>query len=73
MVPVRTIELYVNTGTCEHCHRALCTELSAVPGVWRVRLDAASGRVTFQALAPVDRAEIEAAVADAGFELRTWH
>ncbi|MFD6444617.1 heavy-metal-associated domain-containing protein [Promicromonospora sp. NPDC060204] len=69
---MRTTELYVNTGTCEHCRRALFTELSAVPGVWRVRIDAASGRVTFQTLSPVDHTRVATAVADAGFEVRAW-
>lgn len=73
MVPVSTFELDVTTGTCADCQRALFTELSAVPGVWQVRLDPASGRVTFRAIAPVDRAQVEGAVADAGYELRAWH
>ncbi|WP_253868432.1 heavy-metal-associated domain-containing protein [Promicromonospora umidemergens] len=68
-----TVEIDVSTGGCEHCQRALYAELSAVPGVWRVRLDAPSGRVTFCAIAPVDRVQVAEAVADAGYELRAWH
>lgn len=37
-----------------------------------MRIDAASGRVTFQTLSPVDHTRVATAVADAGFEVRAW-
>jgi copper chaperone CopZ len=55
--------------TCAHCQRAVTAEISAMDGVESVTVDLASGTVTVTAVQPVDRADIAAAVDEAGYLL----
>ena len=55
--------------TCAHCERAVTEEIAAVDGVESVTVDLATGMVTVTACRPVDRAEIAAAVDEAGYAL----
>ena len=55
--------------TCGHCRRAVTEEISAVDGVESVTVDLATGLVTVAATSPVDRADIAAAVDEAGYAL----
>ena len=55
--------------TCAHCRRAVTEEIAAVAGVGSVTVDLASGTVTVTAERPVDRADIAAAVDEAGYAL----
>lgn len=55
--------------TCDHCRRAVTTEVSAVPGVRAVTVDIEAGTVTVSADRPVDRSDIAAAVDEAGYTL----
>jgi copper chaperone CopZ len=55
--------------TCEHCRRAVTAEIAAVDGVETVTVDLASGIVTVTADRPVDRADIAAAVDEAGYRV----
>ena len=55
--------------TCGHCQRAVAEEISAVDGVESVDVDLASGTVTVSTARPVDRADIAAAVDEAGYAL----
>jgi copper chaperone CopZ len=55
--------------TCDHCRRAVTEEISAVAGVESVTVDLASGQVTVATTQPVDRADIAAAVDEAGYSL----
>ena len=55
--------------TCSHCQRAVTEEISAVAGVEAVTVDLATGTVTVTATRPVDRADIAAAVDEAGYAL----
>jgi copper chaperone len=57
--------------TCGHCQRAVTEEIAAVDGVESVTVDSASGTVTVTVTAdrPVDRADIAAAVDEAGYAL----
>ena len=57
--------------TCEHCRRAVTEEIAAVDGVETVTVDLPSGTVTVTADRPVDRADIAAAVDEAGYTLRS--
>jgi copper chaperone CopZ len=57
--------------TCVHCQRAVSDEIAAVDGVETVTVDLASGTVTVTADRPVDRADIAAAVDEAGYSLRS--
>jgi copper ion binding protein len=53
--------------TCDHCRRAVTTEVSAVPGVQTVAVDLDSGTVTVTADQPVNDSAIAAAVDEAGY------
>jgi copper chaperone len=55
--------------TCAHCERAVTEEISAVAGVDSVSVDLATGTVSVTAGRPVDRADIAAAVDEAGYVL----
>ena len=59
----------VSGMTCDHCVRAVQTEVGNIPGVTSVSVDLASGRVTLQSADPVDPASVKAAVEEAGFEV----
>jgi copper chaperone CopZ len=60
----------VDGMTCDHCRKAVISEICAVPGVAAVDVDLVSGTVTVSADTPVDRADIAAAVDEAGYTLR---
>ena len=68
---VGTTTFRVDGMTCDHCRHAVTTEICAVPGVESVAVDQTSGTVTVAAPAPVDRADIAAAVDEAGYTLLT--
>lgn len=55
--------------TCDHCVRAVQSEVGNLPGVSSVAVDLAAGRVTLKSEAPIDPAAVKAAVEEAGFEL----
>jgi copper chaperone CopZ len=55
--------------TCAHCRRAVTEEIAAVDGVESVAVDLDTGTVTVTAERPVDRADISAAVDEAGYAL----
>ncbi len=55
--------------TCEHCVRAVRAELGALAGVDEVEVDLATGDVAVTSAAPLDRAAVQAAVDEAGYEL----
>ena len=55
--------------TCDHCRRAVTEELSQIAAVDDVEVDVATGTVSLTARAPVTRAELAAAVDEAGYTL----
>ncbi len=55
--------------TCEHCVRAVRAEVGALEGVDEVEVDLATGEVAVTSAAPLDRAAVQAAVDEAGYEL----
>ncbi|MGQ0743316.1 MAG: heavy-metal-associated domain-containing protein [Acidimicrobiales bacterium] len=57
--------------TCDHCVRAVTAELSAIGGVESVSVDLAAGQATVSSSQALDRARVQAAVEEAGFELVT--
>lgn len=65
-------ELQVSGMTCTHCEQMVRTELTAVPGVTGVEADATTGRVLVQHERLVERAAVEAAVREAGYEVASW-
>lgn len=65
-----TERTYTVTGmSCDHCVRAVSSELSSLPGVTKVDVDLASGRVLVVSDEPVDDGAVRAAVAEAGYEV----
>lgn len=63
-------QTYTVTGmTCDHCKNTVTTELARLEGVSNVDVDLATGNVTVESAAPLDRGDVAAAVDEAGFEL----
>jgi copper chaperone CopZ len=63
-------QTYTVTGmTCGHCVSAVTGELTSLKGVDDVQIDLGSGVVTVTSEAPLDAAEVRAAVDEAGYEL----
>ena len=63
-------QTYTVTGmTCGHCVSSVTEEVTAIAGVTDVQVDLASGRVTVTADAPVEDAQVRAAVEEAGYAL----
>ncbi|MEU8896365.1 copper ion binding protein [Nocardia sp. NPDC048505] len=61
---------YTVTGmTCEHCVRAVKSEIGKIDGVTSVDVDLASGAVRVDSAAPVADSAIAAAVDEAGYEV----
>ncbi|MCP3756113.1 heavy-metal-associated domain-containing protein [Streptomyces sp. TBY4] len=66
----QTTTVYRVTGmTCGHCEGAVTAELAALAGVSSVKAVAATGEVTVVSAAPLDEADVRAAVDEAGYEL----
>jgi len=62
---------YTVTGmTCGHCVNSVKEEVGQVAGVREVDVDLATGRVTVTSDAPLDVAQVRAAVEEAGYELK---
>jgi copper chaperone CopZ len=63
-------QTYRVTGmTCGHCVSAVQEELGAIADVIDVAVDLATGRVTVGSVRELSRAEVAAAVDEAGYEL----
>lgn len=59
----------VNGMTCDHCVRAVTTELVQLPGVRSVDVDLASGAVTVASDGPLDVESVREAIDEAGYAL----
>ena len=55
--------------TCGHCVASVTEELLEVDGIETVEVDLSTGAVTVTSAGPVDRAEVAAAVDEAGYAL----
>ena len=65
-----TTTTYQVTGmTCDHCVRAVTTELVLLAGVRSVDVDLAQGAVTVTSDGPLDREEVREAIDEAGYAL----
>ena len=61
---------YTVTGmTCGHCVASVTEELLEVDGIETVEVDLATGAVTVTSAGPVERADVAAAVDEAGYAL----
>ena len=63
-----TAEYQVTGMSCSHCEHAVSTEVGQIAGVEHVEISAASGRLIVVSSAPVDTAQVVAAVEEAGYE-----
>jgi len=66
---ITTTTYRVEGMTCEHCVRAVTTELVILPGVQSVDVDLESGAVTVTSNGPLDESAVREAVDEAGYEL----
>jgi copper chaperone CopZ len=66
---VGTTTFQVQGMTCGHCERAITQEIGRVAGVRSVVVDRPTGTVTVSVDIAVDRADIAAAVDEAGYAL----
>jgi len=67
-----TTTAYTVTGmTCEHCVRAVRTEVGQVPEVRDVQVDLVTGQVTITSDGPVDDTAVRAAVNEAGYDVES--
>ena len=55
--------------TCEHCVASVSEEVAGLDGVEDVQVDLATGALTVTSKAPLDRADVAAAVEEAGYAL----
>jgi copper chaperone len=60
----------VSGMTCDHCVRAVTTELVLLPGVRSVDVDLAQGAVTVTSDGPLDLQEVREAIDEAGYALQ---
>jgi copper chaperone len=59
----------VNGMTCDHCVRAVETEVGKIPGVSSVSVDLGAGRLTLLSEEAIDAGTVRAAVEEAGYEV----
>lgn len=64
-----TTTYQVSGMTCDHCVRAVTTELIMLEGVRSVDVDLAQGSVTVTSDGPLDREEVRKAIDEAGYAL----
>lgn len=55
--------------TCGHCVASVTEELEEVPGVQDVAVTLGTGEVVVTSAEPLERATVEAAVTEAGYQL----
>lgn len=55
--------------TCSHCAASVAEEISEIPGVEDVDVTVETGSVVVTSAASLDRAAVDAAVAEAGYSL----
>ena len=55
--------------TCDHCVRAVTTELLMVPGVTSVEVDLGAGTATVTSAEPLAIEDVADAIDEAGYEL----
>lgn len=65
-----TTTIEVDGMTCGHCVHAVQTEVGKLDGVTDVAVDLTTGKVTIVADRTPDAAAVEAAVEEAGYEVR---
>lgn len=66
---ITTATYSVSGMTCDHCVRAVTTELVLLPGVRSVDVDLAEGAVTVTSDGPLDVDQVREAIDEAGYSL----
>jgi copper ion binding protein len=66
---VGTTTFRVDGMTCGHCVHAVTSEIGKLAGVQTVSIDLPTGMVCVTTAEPVDRADVAAAVDEAGYTL----
>jgi len=61
-------EITVKGMSCAHCVAAITKAMGSLPGVSQVRVDLASGRVSYDCAAPIPREDLARVVKAAGFD-----
>lgn len=61
-------EFRVTGMTCGHCEGAVRRELEKLPGISGIEVSAKASSLTFTSEAPIDEAQVLAAVDEAGYE-----
>lgn len=59
----------VSGMTCGHCVAAVTDELSKLPGVGKVDVDLATGKIVVESADALDPALVASAIDEAGFEV----
>ncbi|MCC3327935.1 heavy-metal-associated domain-containing protein [Nocardia abscessus] len=62
-----TTTVTVTGMTCGGCAASVRTEIGRISGVGSVAIDLADGLVTVESTSPIERADVAAAVARAGY------
>jgi copper chaperone len=62
-------EIRVKGMSCEHCVAAVTKAVASLPGVSNVKVDLASGRVSYEIAAPIPREDLARVVRAAGYDL----
>ncbi len=63
-----TTQFNVPSVSCQHCVNAITTAVSKLPGVSAVQVDLATKQVRVDTTQAVPAAQLQAAIADAGYE-----
>ncbi|MDX2648323.1 heavy-metal-associated domain-containing protein [Streptomyces sp. NPDC001902] len=64
-----SVSYSVSGMSCGHCESAVSKEVSTLPGVIGITVDAKTGLLTIDSDAPLDEEAVRAAVDEAGYEL----
>ncbi|MFA4904564.1 MAG: cation transporter [Desulfobaccales bacterium] len=64
-------EIQVKGMSCAHCVAAMTKAMGSLAGVSNVKVDLASGRVSYDRVAPIPKEDLDRVVKAAGFELVT--
>jgi copper chaperone len=62
-------EIKVKGMSCEHCVAAVTKAVAGLPGVSNVKVNLASGRVSYDRAAPIPRADLDRVITAAGYEV----
>jgi copper chaperone len=60
---------YVAGMTCQHCVRAISSQVRDVPGVQTVEVSLSASSVVVRGMGAISPEEVEAAIVEAGYEI----